>query len=532
MKTTKLFFIAGLMSATSLFSQSLSDAIKQTMNEQFEPADASFKALIQSNPGNGEFYFYYGENYFKNGNMDMANKMYQKGVDMNATNPLPYVGLGKVQWYQGKQADAKANFFKATTLAANKNATVLMKIADAYINAPTKNLADAFTLLDQAAKLEPKNPAVIILTGDAYLEQNNGSKAIEYYEKAAALDPKSVTAILCQGKLYRRSQNYPLALEFYKKASLIDSSFAPAYREKAEIYFLAGQNKNASAQYKKYLELNPNCDAKVRCAGILEEAKLYQESVDLTKEALKCDPDTDPKKVYLYRYLSFDYFALKNYQDGKINSDMFFQKVTPDVKLIPQDYEYRAKFNSKAGNDSLAIIDYKKAMEMDTTRKDLNNDIANAYMNMKKYSDAINVYKKKVDNKTATKADYYGIGKAYYFSKDFVNADSSFAQLSRLDTAYYLGYLWRAKTNAQIDNKNEKWLAKPYYEKFVAKLKPEEKDNVKNYLIDAYTYLGANEATHKEYCKAKTFFTLISQLDATNANAKKFLESAEAKKCP
>ena len=133
--------------------------------------------------------------------------------------------------------------------------------------------------------------------------------------------------------------------------------------------------------------------------------------------------------------------------------------------------------------------------------------------------------------KTATKTDYYGIGKAYYFSKDFDNADSSFSQIIRLDTTYYLGYLWKAKSIQQKDPKNEKWEAKPFFDKFIAKLKPGEAENVKDYLIGAYTYLGAYEAFHKNYCNAKVFFALIYKLDENNANAKRFLDSNEAKKC-
>jgi hypothetical protein len=37
---------------------------------------------------------------------------------------------------------------------------------------------------------------------------------------------------------------------------------------------------------------------------------------------------------------------------------------------------------------------------------------------------------------------------------------------------------------------------------------------------------------NKNVCEAKTYFKKIAELDATSANAKKFLESAEAKKCP
>src|ERR1700740_467525 len=113
MKKTTLIamFIAA---ASAMSAQTLNDAIKLTTNEQFETAEPVYKALIQAQPNNGEYYFYYGENYFKNDNLDQAKLMYQKGAEVNATSPFPYVGLGKIQWYEGKQTEAKANFYKAT----------------------------------------------------------------------------------------------------------------------------------------------------------------------------------------------------------------------------------------------------------------------------------------------------------------------------------------------------------------------------------------------------------------------------------
>ena len=85
---TRLFFVATMLLSTSMFSQTLSDAIKLTNNEQYDNADAAFQKLIQAQPTNGEIYFYYGENYFKNDNavdhLEMANKIYQKGADVNA----------------------------------------------------------------------------------------------------------------------------------------------------------------------------------------------------------------------------------------------------------------------------------------------------------------------------------------------------------------------------------------------------------------------------------------------------------------
>ncbi len=528
MKIAKYFFISSLIAVSSLSAQTLPDAIKQTTNEQFERADASFKTLLSSQASNGEIYFYYGENFFKNGNMEMAKATFQKGADVNATNPLPYVGLGKVDWHQGRSAEAKTNFYKATTLAAGKNATTLIKIAEAYISEETKDFAEANKLLDLAQKLEPKNPEVFLLKGDAVLEQSNdGSKAISFYEEAAKLDPKSVTAILRIGKLWNRSKNYTAALESYKKASLIDSSFAPAYREMAEIYFRAGQYNNAVAKYKRFLEINNDCGARARYAGFLLEAKHFTESIEAAKEALKCDSNN----VYLYRYLSYSFYDAipPDYKSGLASSNSFFAKVNADTKIIPQDYEYQAKLLSKNGQDSLALLSFTKAMELQPDKIELNGDIAAIYMKMKKYPEAITFFDKKIAANKVTINDYFGLARAYYFSKDFVKADSATSQMIRLQPDLALGYLWKAKVNVQQDLKNEKWLAKPFYEQYLTKAKPEEN---KKDLIEANTYMGVYLLNMKDFCAAKIQFKKVQDLDPANLNAKKFLDSPESKKCP
>jgi tetratricopeptide (TPR) repeat protein len=517
MRKLRWSLILSVITLSSVSAQTLSDAIKQTRNEQFESAEAIYKKLIQAQPNNGDLYFYYGENFFKNENLSMANEMYQTGVDVNATNPLPYVGLGKIQWYQGKQTEAKANFYKATTLGGEKNATVLMKIAETYINADKKNLPEAFTLLAKAAKLEPKNPEVYLLTGDAYLEQNDGSKAIENYEKAGSLDPKSVQAILRQGQLYNRAKNYTLALDLYKKASLIDSSFAPAYREKAEIFFRAGQYNNAVAQYKRYLQLNDNCGAKARYAGFLYKAKQYAASIEASNDAKKCDPNN----VYLDRYLAYDYYETNDFTNGIASSQAFFSKASPE-KILPLDYEYRGKLYAKTGNDSLAILDYKKAMELDTSRTELNNEMANSYMKMKKYNEAIGLFKAKMESGAKISInDYYSLGRAYYYSKDFVNADSTFSKIVASQPDLALGYLWRAKANVQLDPENKQWKSRELYETFLSKLKPEETERSKKDMIDAYNYLAAYHASKKDCVNTKMYMEKILQLDPENAQAKK-----------
>ena len=83
-------------------AQSLQDAIKLSENEQFEKASAGFVSLIQREPTNGDNYFYYGENYFKQEiidssfkaiDLDSARMCYETGMKKNPGNPLNYVGV-------------------------------------------------------------------------------------------------------------------------------------------------------------------------------------------------------------------------------------------------------------------------------------------------------------------------------------------------------------------------------------------------------------------------------------------------------
>lgn len=524
MKKSKLIVGLFLVASSTMIAQTLNDALKLTTNEQFESADAAYKLLIQSQPNNGDYYFYYGENYFKNDNMEMANTMYQKGAEVNPTNPLPYVGLGKVQWYKGQATEAKANFFKATTLGAEKNATVFMKIAEAYIAAPTKNLTDAFTLLAKATKLEPKNPEVYILTGDAFLEQNNGTKAVENYEKAGVLDPKSSRALLKQGQVWNRAKNFQLAIDTYKKAKLIDSMFAPAYREAAEIYHKAGQDKVAYSQMKKYIQLNNDCSARARSAGFALESKFYKECIVDAKEAQKCDPNN----VFLNRYLAYAQYETADYPAGLENINIAFSKAPTEktFKIIPLDYEYRAKLLSKNGQDSLAIIDFKKALELQPEKIEINGDIANAYLKMKKYTEAISMYKVKMEKGKPNANDYFQLGRAYYQSKDFINADSSFSKVMKLQPDLIMGYLWKARAIVQneVVMKTENWSAKEFYELYISKVKPEEVEKNKKDLVEAYNYLGAYYAKKKDSANTKLNFQKVLELDPTNAQAKKVLE--------
>lgn len=524
--------VAFIFGAYILSAQSLESAIKKSNNDQLDAATSEFLQLLKTNPDKGEIYFYLGENYFKKGISDSALYYYQKGIEKNPTYPLNYVGYGKILWYQGKTEDAKAQFFKANSISQNKNAEVFRKMAEVYINAPQKNLNEAIELINKAMKLDPKNPQNYILMGDALLEKNptDGSPAIKQYQEAIKLNPQSAIGLLRIGKLYERARNYQLAVENYEKAISVEPNYAPAYRELAELYHKANKDNKAIEMYQKYLQLNNTTEARYRYASFLFDKKDYEEAIK-EMEALKSQGFDNP---YVNRILAYSYYELGDKKDkdaytkGLNYINKFFEKAGNNFKYLPSDYKYKALLLLKNNQDSLAQQEINKAIEMDSTLKnELYKEVAKTFLKNKKYTLAAN-YFDKINPNSMDNQDWFEAGRAYYFNKQFDKADTAFGNVIAKLPNFDLTYIWKGRTKANLDPKNEKWLAFPYYDKYLSLVKPEERNTPakKNNVIEACEYLGYYYMAQKNKNKATEYFTIIKELDPNNAKAQAFFKSS------
>ena len=174
---------------TSAGAQTLKSAIQLSENEEYQSASQAFDQLLAKEPTNGDYYYYAGENLFNDNMKEKATALYKKGVEVSPNNPLNYIGLGKIAYVAGNTEEANAQFFKAKTLAKGKNATVFSEIAKVYIESDIKDEKAATNLLNQAQALEPNNPKILLLLGDAALIDIDGaSKAIKFYEHALDLE--------------------------------------------------------------------------------------------------------------------------------------------------------------------------------------------------------------------------------------------------------------------------------------------------------------------------------------------------------
>ncbi|MFZ7145956.1 MAG: tetratricopeptide repeat protein [Bacteroidota bacterium] len=518
MKKTIIYFSLVVLGAFNVSAQSIQEARKLTESEQYEQASAMYKQLIAAKPTDANLYYFFGDNILSDENADSARIVFEKGKTIDPNNALLKIGTAKLLLdainvreakaaldkdgnnpvLKNRNEDALANVSnagklldEAVAVAPAKDPLILIEAAEAYIHYENKDLDKAKALLDKANVIDPKNVEVNILYGEIYGNLSNATLAAEYFNKAQELDPKSARAIVSKGRLYYNSTNYDAAAEEFERAIKLDPAYAPAYSAVAYAYLKQGKLEKAKEAAKKYLELSKNnCSARIFYASLLYFSKSYQEALaELAQVSEKCDSNN----LKMLRIQAYSNYEAEKYKEGLDVMEHLF-RIVPMDNRDKKDFEYYGKLLIKTDQDSLGIEQLMKAYSLDPTRGDLLSEIANAWFKLKNYTNAILYMQQKIVlGKDVKVADYYLLGRSYYYTGQYLPADSAFMKVNEISPKYASGWLWRADVCSNIDSTGKDSLAKPFYDKYI-QIADSDSVNISKYqsgLIRAYSYMAS-----------------------------------------
>ena len=543
------FFLLG--SSFQLFAQvDIKKAISLTQSELYDDADKVYKELIKKEPRNGDNYYYLGESFLKSyfsdtvavslSEMeDSATVYYKKGTVLSSLNPLNFVGLGKIALLKNDINGAKAQFDLALSKLpskTNKNSEITKqgqaltkaKIAEAWVTAQNKDLPQAHILLQEAITLDPANPAIYLILGDTYLEDNDGTNSIANFKKAQELDPKSPLAKMKIGNIYVRGRNLKAAIPFFEEAVQIDPNFAPVYRELGELYYKAGLNEKAVSNYKKYLELSPNTSAKVRFAIFKYLIKDYQGSLNVIEEVMKIDSSF----IILYRIAGYDYFETGKYNEALASINKYFKKAKPE-KVRSTDHAYYGRTLIKLNQCEEGVKKLEFAYKLDSASCDILNEIADTYDKCLKKTDvAVKYYIMKSESNCAKDIDLYYTGKCFYKLAMFGKADTMFTAFLAKQPSSMQGLIFRSRTRSSIDSTMALGLALQDYQLVIEKARTDSVKYSKE-LIESYKYIASyHTLISKDLKIAKTYWKLILLIDPAEQQAITMLKRPEFKNLP
>lgn len=527
--------LATLCSAAALSlsaqSQGYLDGIEYYKADQFENAREILNRTINDqNTDQATAYYYLGAIALRDGDSAAASSYFDKGVAADPKNGLNYVGLGAVALNAGNVTEAK-NQFKAATKAQN-NAEVNVAIARSFYNAdPVAYAKDYDKYMEAAFKKDKKNTDIYIMRGDKLLAEDNVGAAAGAYDNAIYYNPGNPEAYVKYANAYIHA-NPKFAIEKLIELNKLAPNSALAQRELAEKYYDNDQFTRAAEQYGVYMQ-NPNhfIQDEERYVQLLFFGGNYDKSLDLANQVLAKNPNS----FSMHRMKFLNTAAMKNYPEAKALAEKFFSMTPPsNNRFTGNDYTTFGDVLTELELDSMAIVQYAKAIEANPDKAELLKQLSSAYYNAKDYPAAAAAYQRYVDTGEGTTNDVFVLSGRYMSAISAYDPETQAAEradaveraiatidsvLAKVDNDYRIpqrkGRILLVAANEWTDD-----VANCYIRTLeLLDQEPDKKDSRIAPYKEAYSQLVRyyQEPASKDNEKAVMYLELLKGVDAANA---------------
>jgi tetratricopeptide (TPR) repeat protein len=385
--------------------------------KNYEAAIAAYDSILILYPDNVEANFYKAQCLALSGQKDLAITGFNKVIALDPTNKdaktqvldilkttmapsemLEYLKRESAADYKAVDTmysyalelhkqnnfDDAIAYYNEVLRAKTNNPEVYVNLAIAYQQ--KKDLVQATRILQDAKIKFPANKQILDTLADFQNEVSSDeiAKAYEYYknndyQKALgaylAIYPATFESMSGIATCYKALNNDNQAIEFYKKALALD----PTNSDVAYYIGVIYAEKEDWAQAKNYLKKAMAISKTNQRAKDLYQTVVEQANVKLMDEA-----------IALYDKAQY------------IPSLKIINQVLADDSKNAYAYYYRGLINDEGKKYTIALVDYKKALQFGPDLTIVNYLIALDYDTLKQYKNALVNYKKYVSTTTET----------------------------------------------------------------------------------------------------------------------------------
>ena len=203
------------------------------------------------------------------------------------------------------------------------------KIAKGFDLHKKGKIDESLKYYHQALMIDDKNPQLLFLIGNAYLQKNNLRDSIAFFKKTINLDRNNIGAYNNLGGALQNLKKYEKAIDIYKKLLLIKPNFSDGYNNIGTCLAHLKDYSNASRHFEKAISLNPKDYVAYNNIGLIEkEFTNFDKAIESFKKSIEIN-----QNYYLaLNNLGNTYLEIKNYELAK----KYYKKL---YEIYP-DYEY------------------------------------------------------------------------------------------------------------------------------------------------------------------------------------------------
>jgi len=558
-KITVSLLLSSVLLMTSAVAQTLAEGQRYSRNEEYEKAEQIYAKLIAAKPKVGDNYYWAGLNFLAKGDSLSALNSFNAGLAIAPLSPLNLVGKGHMELRKLNLQGAESFFVQASAAKKKLRPLINKEIARAYLlveYGTAEQLKNYGSRAIDYLKISNNDFEAKILLGDAMIINNptNSSDAIQQYIVAGYDAPTDPRPLMRQAKVYARANAANLAISKLDEALALDVNYAPAYRQKAEVFSLMKERDSAVIYYEEYLKRNDNITAR----------KFYVQNLFLGGDFDRCI--SEGKKLLEKKSIPVIYgtisYAIASKEKSKrrladsaqIDSGLnyFFKNyenlyIKPlNRDLLPSENYYKGVLTYRYGlstTDSVArklrTIESYNLMTMalmDTARAGANTyQLAQKmYFDGKNYEQAYGIIelKRKKQAGKLNSVDLFYAGRCLANIKRQKEALNIFNELITQDTNYLSGYYLIATTWASLDPTDSSGNVTRAFERWMGKLDSAQKVRFVQDRENAYRNMAYYAQKKKDYEKASYYYGKVIELvpdDQVTIDVKKRFDDYVAK---
>lgn len=539
MKKITVSFLFSALLMTSAVAQSLAEGQRFSRNEEFEKAEQIYAKLITAKPKVGDNYYWAGLNFLAKGDSLSALNSFNAGLAIAPTSPLNLVGKGHMELRKHNVQGAEAFFVQASAAKKKLRPLINKEIARAYLlvefGSPEQLKNYGARAMDYL-KISNNDFEAKILLGDAMIINNptNSSDAIQQYIVASYDAPSDPRPLMRQAKVYARANAGTLALSKLDEALALDVNYAPAYRQKAEVFSLLKERDSAVIYYEEYLKRNDNITARKFYVQNLYLGGDFDRCINEGKKLLEKKSIPVIYGTIAYAIASKEKAKRRLADSAQIDSGLnyFFKNyeelyIKPlNRQLMPSENYYKGVLTYRYGlstADSTArkmrTVESYNLMTMalmDTARAGANTYqmAQKMYFDGKNYEQAYGIIemKRKKQSGKLNSVDLFYAGRCLANIKRQKEALSIFNELITQDTNYLSGYYLIATTWASLDPTDSSGNVTRAFERWMGKLDSAQQIRFKQDRENAYRNMAYYAQKKKDYEKASYYYGKVIEL--------------------
>lgn len=322
-----------------------------------------------------------------------AERVAERAVTFNKTDPQAYTQLGVVYASEQKWDDARKQFETAYNLDP-KSVMPLMQEAQTWVMQNT--IPNALQVVDRAIAVDPKNVQVLVYRADLYAKQNDVPKSASAYDDAiaaATTDAEKASVMVRKAVMYSQAKRqsdaratFDAAIKQYPQIGSLHTAYGEYFlsqrdQRDAERELLAAIRADKTdvnalgdlAQLKEsqgrmtdaigYLKQIANVAPSAQSYAVLGQAYVATHDYSHAKDACMKSFQIDRTPDTLGCIAGSDY-SLKNFKEAAQIFDALDKSVKPYMDRNPQLLYMAGVSYTRINQKDKAVASYKRLLKL------------------------------------------------------------------------------------------------------------------------------------------------------------------------